>query len=232
MGFLLDILLPRRCLGCGRVGEYVCFSCRRTLRAIIPSDSVCPVCQKRAIGGATHPVCRGKWRIDGLTAFFLYWGVLRRVLKTVKYRSAFDVAGRLMALVPLTSHNLIPLVKNGFPAILVPIPLHLERQRLRGFNQSELFGRIFASAAAVQVEPGILTRFRMTVPQADLSDRKRRLANIRGVFRVNKPIADKYIRQPVILFDDVYTTGATLSDAAATLKRSGFRFVWGVVLAR
>lgn len=65
---LLDFIFPKKCVGCGRLGSYICSVCLRKIEPI--EHPACPVCQRQAIGGKTHPGCRTKYTLDGLVVGF------------------------------------------------------------------------------------------------------------------------------------------------------------------
>lgn len=215
----MDILFPKRCLGCGRIGKYFCDQCRKTIRVIAANEAICPVCERPAIDGATHPRCRTKYIIDGLTVFFRYDGIIRKAVKALKYRLIFDLASEFVSLI----HSL------DFPksSLFVPIPLHSSRFRERGFNQAEVLGRLVAEKLHVPVRTDILKRIKRTTPQVEMKKRDGRLKNMEKVFSVSSPVSPN-----ILLFDDVFTTGATMRSAANVLKRSGAKIVWGITMAR
>jgi competence protein ComFC len=218
---LLDYLFPRRCLGCGQWGHYFCLDCIKKIKLI--EHPICPVCGRPAIGGRTHPHCRTKYSLDGLHAFFVYEGLIKKAVSQLKYKFISDLAEELIALVSQQ--------RISFKAkVLLPLPLHPRRQRWRGFNQAELLGKILVERFHWQVQPDILERYRYTQPQVKLKSNERK-KNIRGAFRI-KPQAKNNRRLKVILFDDVWTTGFTLREAGQVLKRAGVKEVWGLTLAR
>ncbi|OGG27818.1 hypothetical protein A3A64_04775 [Candidatus Gottesmanbacteria bacterium RIFCSPLOWO2_01_FULL_48_11] len=228
---LLDLLFPKRCVGCGRLGNYFCKRCISSIKIIQANEAICPVCEKPAIDGATHPRCQTAYTIDGLTSFFRYDGVIRKAVKAVKYRYISDLAKEFVGLVPsLLFSNLYALSPK--PCFFVPIPLHWMRLRDRGFNQAEVLARNIAGQLHVAVYPDILKRTKVREPQVHMKSRKDRLANMDGVFAVsNDTLTHRHI-DAVILFDDVFTTGATMRAAANVLKRAGITRVWGVTMAR
>ena len=224
---ILDIFFPRRCLGCGRLGKYFCRRCRVSLRRL--ETSICPICEKPAIGGRTHPGCQTRYGINGLTSFLGYAGVAQKAIKTLKYRYVSDLASEFVSLVPdVVISNLSTLIPK--PCIFVPIPLHSARARERGFNQAEVLGRLLAQRLNIPVQTDILRRVKKTTPQVEMKDRKARLKNMGGVFAIQKNL--KSSLSSIVLFDDVFTTGATMRAAGSVLKRGGARFVWGITMAR
>lgn len=232
---ILDFLFPRRCVSCGKIGRYFCRKCCLKIEFI--TRPICPVCGGSAVDGATHPRCKTRYSLDGLTSFFRYDGVIRRAVKLLKYQFVSDLAKEFISLIP--SSLLQPITHNSSPITLIPIPLHPSRLRFRGFNQAEVLGKILAKRLNIPIRTNILKRVRKTTPQVEMKDRKKRLKNMEGVFAVNnlamKPFDSAQGRQysnvTIFLFDDVFTTGATLRSAANVLKRAGVKRVWGVVMA-
>jgi ComF family protein len=113
--------------------------------------------------------------------------------------------------------------------IIVPVPLHTERLRWRGFNQSLLLAQAIGRGQQIPVDPFLLERIRSTVPQTQLNERERQ-ANVRGAFAV--VAAERLQGKHVLLVDDVYTSGATVQECAKTLRREGAAAVDVFTLAR
>ncbi len=210
---LLDLVFPKRCVNCGKIGRYFCDTCRLLIRPIADNERICPMCGRLALDGITHPRCRSLYSLDGLTGFFHYDGPVKKAIKAIKYRYISKLASEFVSLIPD-----IKLPKG----ILIPIPLHVSRFRYRGFNQAEEFGKLLQ----IPMRTDILRRTKATPPQAEMK-RKERLENMKNVFRV-----DALPHQRIVLFDDVFTTGATMRSAANVLKRAGAEFVWAVTMAR
>lgn len=216
---ILDFIFPKRCVGCGRIGKYFCAVCRNSIRIIQPNERICPVCGRLAFEGVTHKNCRTRYSPDGLTSFFHYDGPARKAIKAVKYRLVFDLAEEFMSLTQIPD-------QVGDDMIFVPIPLHPHRFRLRGFNQAEVLGTILAKRLNLPVRTDILRRVKETMPQVEMKKRAGRLKNMEHVFGSAK------ISGNIMLFDDVFTTGATMRSAANALKRGGAAHVWAVTMVR
>ncbi|MBU2459605.1 ComF family protein [Patescibacteria group bacterium] len=224
---LLDLFFPKRCIGCDKIGRYFCERCKLRIRVIGEREAICPVCEKPAIGGAIHPRCKSRYSIDGLTSFFRYDGPVRKAIKTVKYRLVSDLVFEFIDLIPQFA---IRQLDNS--QLLVPIPLHSSRLRERGFNQAAILGKLIADKINIPLRTDILKRVRKTTPQVEMKKRDDRLKNMGNVFVVNNIAIQQYNNSAIFLFDDVFTTGATMRAAANILKRSGVKFVWGVTIAR
>lgn len=217
--YVLDFIFPKRCVGCGRIGKYFCAACRAKIRPIAFNEAICPMCGRRAFDGVTHPRCRTRYSIDGLTSFFHYNGIARKAIKAIKYRLVFDLAAEFISLI---SDIKLP------AGVIVPIPLYSSRLRDRGFNQAEVLGNILAKRLNITTRTDILRRTKATTPQVEMKDKKRRLANMQNVFSASGSLRGSSI----ILFDDVFTTGATMRSAGSVLKHAGAKHVWAVTMAR
>jgi competence protein ComFC len=188
------------------------------------------MCEKPAIDGATHPRCEGKYTIDGLTSFFRYDGVVKKAIKAIKYRFVSDVSSEYISLIPAEMFTALRMLKPT-PSYIIPIPLHRTRFNERGFNQAEVLGRGVASRLQIPLWADILRRIKQTTPQVAMKDRQERLKNMEHVFSVSDS-HQELSGQSVIVCDDVFTTGATMRQAANVLKRKGAAFVWAVTIAR
>jgi ComF family protein len=219
---LLDLVFPRRCLGCGQWGGYFCPECQKTIRFL--GTQICPECQKPAMAGKAHLGCQTKFSLNGLTCLFPYRGPVKKAIKKLKYRYVTDLAETLIELVAVKKKSLLK--KNQ---VLIPVPLHARKKKQRGFNQAELLGKLLANKFGWQFEPDLLVRQRFTQSQTKLKGQERR-ANVKNAFRVKKSIPKP--SQSYVLFDDVWTTGSTLKEAASTLKKAGSKRIWGLTLAR
>jgi ComF family protein len=115
--------------------------------------------------------------------------------------------------------------------VIVPVPLHRRRFLRRRFNQSAELARVLARRSGRPFEPTALARVKVTRQQVGLGLSERQ-DNVRGAFRV-PPEADIKVRgRRVLVIDDVYTTGATVSAAVRALKRGGAAAVDVLTFAR
>jgi competence protein ComFC len=221
-GAALDLLFPRWCLGCGREGAYVCPACREQLAAIVPP--VCGVCGRPLDGPGPCPNCAGlALATDGIRAPFLFGGLVRRAVHELKYNN-------LRGLAPFLAGLLYDYLKeNGIRGdVLVPVPLHQRRLRERGYNQAALLAVELGRLTGIPVITDALVRTRHTVPLARTVTVEERRARMKGAFAAGKGQAGG---KSVILIDDVSTSGATMSAAAAALKAAGATAVTGLAVA-
>ena len=165
------------------------------------------------------------------TAYGSYESGLRELIHLLKYnqvRPAANVLGRMLA---EAMEDLQPLFA-GSEVLVVPIPLHSSKLRQRGFNQSELIARAalkLKPSARFQLSAGSLERRRETKSQIGLSRHQRR-ENMRGAFAVAKP--EEIKAREILVVDDVFTTGTTVSECARILRRAGAAKVYVATVAR
>lgn len=217
---ILDLIFPKRCVVCKKVGSYLCCEDKKKIR---PAGTFCPVCLKSAVGGTTHEHCKKKLSIDGLVCLFSYSTPIKEIVHEVKYRFVKD----LQSLVEQEIKKADILETIDFRSFtLVPVPLSYSRKNWRGFNQAEILGSCVARRLEIPMDMKVLKKIKETKPQARLP-RNERLQQARGVFRATNSIEGRNF----IIFDDVWTTGATMKEAAAALKRKGAAKVWGLALA-
>ncbi len=117
----------------------------------------------------------------------------------------------------------------GDCSLVIPVPLHPKRLRERGFNQSLVLARQVAKWHAIPLDFSALGRQVHTDAQVNLSGKERR-ANVRGVFAVND--RSRVAGYRILLIDDVYTTGSTITECAKVLMQNGAREVVVLTLAR
>ncbi len=216
----LDLLFPKRCVSCGSLGAYICKNCFKKI--VFIDNPVCPICQRQAIGGRTHPGCAGRLRLDGLVVACRYRGPVKAAIQKVKYRWVTDIGA-----------TLVDFLKDSFwkfdlpsDLILIPVPLYPARLRWRGFNQAQLLTGLLSKKFGSETRD-VLGRVRQTETQVGL-DKKERHKNVAGAFSLRgQAISGKNL----MLVDDVYTSGATMAQCAKVLKRAGAKTVWACAVA-
>ena len=221
MSVFLDIFFPKVCLNCGKFGRYFCKKCRKKIA--FADRLICPMCLKTSLDGRTHQRCLSPFSMDGLIFSTYYRGIMKKALKTLKYRLVSDIAEELTGIFL----ERYPRQFMNFNLIM-PVPLHKTRLRERGFNQSEVLAKALAKRLKIRMVSGNLFRTKATVPQFNLEKKDRKL-NVKNVFVVRNPRI--FQAKKVAIIDDVATTVSTLRECAKVLKKSGASSVWGLVIA-
>ncbi|WP_199307084.1 ComF family protein [Alkalinema sp. FACHB-956] len=195
------------------------------------TDCLCPACQHQVLldrgqgAVAEHPATA-----DRVFAWGRYDRSVKRAIAQLKYGHQPQIGdwfGQQLAAAWIDRG----LSKASPRLIAVPIPLAADRRKQRGYNQAEQIARSFCQRVGYPLQPQGLLRVRETQAQYQLSGRDR-IDNLAQAFRLNPQWQQSPPRDPVVLIDDIYTTGATIQAATAVLRRSGIR-VWGcAVVAR
>lgn len=222
------LLFPPLCVLCGAAGaddRDLCHGCR----AALPINAIaCPRCALPL--AAPAPACgqclRAPPPFAAAHAPFRYGDPLDRLLTRFKF-AADLAAGRVLG--TLLVETVAVLLPND--AVVLPMPLHRRRLADRGFNQAWELARMLARGGGLPARADLLLRMRATDPQTGLDAASRR-RNVRGAFVVPPSRAPWIGGRPVVLVDDVVTTGATAAEASRALLRAGAAEVTLVAVAR
>jgi ComF family protein len=218
----IDTVFPPVCASCGQVGQLFCSACRLEVQWIV--EPICFGCgrpQAQPIDSCLN--CRNSpLPLERNRAAVLYVDPVRTVIHRLKFDGFFALAQPLAELML----EAWPRWRHDFD-LIVPIPLHPNRQRQRGFNQSELLVRQLCKRLGWVGDQSALKRNRWTRPQIGLSASERR-DNVDGAFEANHAVVSG---KRILLVDDVFTTGSTLASATRALLDAGAASVTGYCLA-
>jgi len=233
----LDWLFPPHCLLCQEQGSFICSSCQKQMSYL--DRQICPYCLKPSLTGQTHQGCQKGYFLDGLVSAFSYHPFFKKIIAKIKFEPYLFSALKDLTLNGLAyfedDDRFLPFknfIDNEDP-VIIPIPLHKKKFRQRGFNQAEIIGRLAAGHYGLALETKLLLRDKETKPQFSLEKKDRR-QNIKGAFIINnKRLANCSTNlPPVLLVDDIWTSGTTMKEAARVLKKVGIPKVWGLALAQ
>ncbi|MBN1449107.1 MAG: ComF family protein [Bacteroidetes bacterium] len=223
---ILDILYPPLCLGCERrihVRDVLCAHCLLELHPYPQSSA-----QSLQHLASLHHVC------DALMMSVGYEyeddGVLEHCIRAMKYRQLHAVGewlGRLLG-----ERLLQTPILEGNP-VLVPVPLHRVKRMERGYNQAAYLARGVASECGLELQEHLLRRVRYTTSlSASKMKQDERKEHIRAAFAVD-PVRIRIVAgRPILLVDDLITTGATMGECVRVLNDAGFPEVRLLALAR
>jgi ComF family protein len=219
-------LLPPHCLLCGQGSDTardLCTACA----ADLPRNRVC--CPRCALPlEAPAPLCgeclQHEPPFAAAAVPFVYASPLDQLETRFKFGGNL-AAGRVLSELWIDAlHESSPVL----PQALVPVPLHRERLRERGYNQALELAKPLARAFGIALRGDLLVRSRATAAQSNLDAAARR-RNLQGAFEVNGNLT---LPEHIALVDDVMTTGATLRECARVLRRAGAARVDVWALAR
>ena len=220
---LLTLLYPQSCVHCGDSGDLFCSACRQKIAYVAPP--LCPLCGYPSPDGCLCRRCRQSGLVlDGIRSVVFFEGPLRQAMHALKYRGLRSIAG------PLADLMADYWRRTPLPAdVIVPVPLHRQRLRERGYNQAAVLAQAFGHEISLPVRENWLVRTRATATQIDL-DAAERKQNVAHAFQCRDD--DSIAGRQVLLIDDVCTTGATLDACSQALQQAGAQSVWGFTLAR
>ena len=233
---LLALLYPQACVVCQKSVEsrqlgVVCASCWQQTRIFSSADTLCWKCGAHSLGASAPDQkevirCRrcDEHAYTAARACGAYEGALRAVVLALKRephlpRRLAELLIKTQALPPLNEATLV-----------IPVPLHPQREKSRGFNQAKAIASVIAAAASLPLDVASLIRTsHAEVHRAGLDARGRR-DTVADAFQVSySKLVDG---ERVLLVDDVFTTGATVSACAEALREAGAREVFVLTIAR
>lgn len=235
MDSFFSVLFPSYCDLCHQLisraaDSAVCLNCWSKIQPI--RENICQRCGDIFISTAVPQAwqcgrCRrGLNQFDSCRSYAVYEDPIREIVHRFKYGKRARLGPRLAGLLYSIWLND---EKVREAEVIVPVPLHRQRERARGFNQSTILARCLSRMTQKPFETKMLIRSRATSSQTGLSHRQRR-QNVSHAFEVKRP--DVVRGKVCLVIDDVFTTGATLNEIARTLKQSGAKKVVALTLAR
>lgn len=228
----MDLVLPDICRVCGgaiNTGDGLQGICGTCFNQVRYRKSNC--CRRCGIAYAGHVdsdhFCGSCLQLppsySGALSICEYEEPVRGLLHRLKYQSDTSVLPSLATIVNRSEWA----DPAGFDWI-IPVPLHIDRLRSRGYNQALLLARLLFGSKNACVHPFLLQRVRDTAPQAGLDGGERRM-NLRGAFSVSRP--ELLMGRAVCLVDDVLTTGTTANVCSTVLLGAGVSSVEVVTIA-
>jgi ComF family protein len=228
MNIIQYSLLPANCIFCNKHAESFLDLCNICQKGLLPLNIQCSHCaQPLEIHSSKKQIC-GRCQnkppaFDKVYAPYIHQGEIRYLINQLKFEKAYKNS-RLLGL--LLSQFLLT-TQAVRPDIIVPVPLHIERYRQRGYNQTLEITKVISKDLAIPIEYKNCLRTQNTPHQISLN-LKQRQHNIKGAFTIKQPLTVQH----VAILDDVMTTGATVNELAKTLKAAGAKRVDIWVCAR
>ncbi len=206
MGIIVEMVFPKTCVGCGKIGQYLCEKCQNKIEII----------------GADY---KNK-KVEGRIGLFKYHGVIKDLISLVKFELVSEAKTEIGKMIAEQLRENYPnileyWVKNKF--VIVPVPLHWRRKNWRGFNQAEIIANEVGKIINLKINNNLIIRFKNTKKQVT-SNKIERSINIKDAFKtVGK------LPKNIIIFDDVWTTGNTIKNIIKIIPKN--RKIWVLTLA-
>lgn len=203
----LDLLYPPFCCGCGKFYTYLCPNCYQQINFIpLPLSISLETNYLESVYVTAH-----------------YEGVIKKLIKTYKYKSVKDV-GKLLAELIWYS-TALPKVD-----LITYVPLNKSKLSKRGFNQTEIIAKELSLLIKLPCIP-MLVKVGKYKDQASMESKEERLNNLKDAFVISALFDKPKGINSVLLIDDVITTGTTLNEAARIVKECGIKKVYGYAIA-
>jgi ComF family protein len=209
------------CLEClasfERLAGPACQCCGRPFLSAVAAQAQEPLC---------HACRRGVYAFDLARSHAAYNDPMMKAITLMKYEQVTRLGNWFAArLAERVAENAEALAAD----VVVPVPLHPQRQRERGYNQAELIARPLAKLLGLPLRTYLLVRTKPRPAHHRLT-RHERWQTVRGAFATRTGTQVDKLR--VLLIDDVFTTGATLDSCSRTLQQAGAARVMGLTVAR
>lgn len=230
---IIDILLPPRCISCGKIvigSDSLCEDCFNEINFIAkpycskcghpfeeaPSDKklLCACCMQKK---------RTPFRLS--RSALRYDDVSKQMVLSFKFMDKTENAIAFAKWLKFAGNDIF----NEGVDVIIPIPLHFSRLLKRRYNQSALLAKELSKITGIKVDYTTVIRHRKTKPQVEFCGHAR-VSNVKDAFSVKHPEKLKGLR--VVLIDDVMTTGSTLKECALALKKAGVKSVDTLTVAR
>lgn len=220
---LLDIILPKKCIGCNRTGSFLCEDCYSLVE--INPYRYC-LCDKPRIlsGNIKCKLCQKKYLDSIYSATSHNDFIEKKIIHEMKEH--FQLKSLCL---PISALILTHLQEVGFEfkqgMLIIPVPMYKNEERQRGFNQAKEITKIISSSLGIDSSIDNLIRIKKMLNRNE-SDNKERLLS----FILKKP--EEIRGKDIILIDDLYNTGETMEECAKKLKEAGATLVHGVTFIR
>ncbi|MCF4966618.1 ComF family protein [Nostoc sp. CMAA1605] len=193
-------------------------------------QSNCPLCQRstsgvvcenctRQLQKCHHPQPQALWKPPiPVLSWGIYGGLVKRAIAVMKYENQPQIARPLGQWLGETW--LLHSLHQEKQIVVIPIPMHANKQKQRGYNQAALIAQSFCQTTGLKLKLNGLTRIRETQAQFGLSVSERE-QNLAEAFVIEPDLLKRHKNASVLLIDDIYTTGATAKSAVTTLRQAG-----------
>ena len=222
---IFDILFPPLCLACEKyIGkncvELICQPCASSITIL--SAPQCPTCGGRLPMNTKACHSNAPYLLAAATTYAN--PAIQQLIWQLKFKH-HSAAAKILAQLLNRHIQASNLKLSSF--LIVPVPLHISRERKRGYNQSALIAKELGALLNIPVELNALTKIHATEAQTKMKTHADRKKNLINAFK-----CDELSKSQIVLVDDVTTSGATLEEAVKALRQAGAHRVIAAVVAR
>ena len=209
----LEYIFVPSCGVCGKIGEgYLCKNCGKVLERYVECDD--------NFANLREDIEKKKLHI------FQYKEIVRKLIIQYKFNNKSYLYKTFCEFI-VKNKKAFDFIKSY--DIIIPVPIHKKRMRERGYNQSELISKELASMCDLAIYTNVLTKVKNNKPQSTL-DQKEREENTKNVYKLIN--SEKIYNKKVLIFDDVFTTGATISACVREIEKASPSKIGVLTLAK
>ena len=226
---LINLLFPPVCLSCNsRIfskTDSFCKECRKELSMFL-DEGICSVCGAKMKGKSCNVCLNSNFLFDKARSVFMINKVVRNLIHNYKYKDLPKI-GKLLSTfaVNYIKKNRVFLDTD----IVIPVPLHRVKKRIRGFNQAEIIAKEIAKSFNWKNSDKIVLRNKFTETQTKLSKSERE-KNVENAFKINHRFNIE--NKNIMIVDDVFTTGSTVNSISKVLKMHNSGKIYVFTIAR
>lgn len=233
---MINLIYPRRCPVCDEVihrqGYCICYECKDRLVKV--REPICKKCGKM-LEDDTIEYCfdcqrKPKNYIEG-RAVYVYDSLMKESIARFKYKGKKEYAEFYSNAIV---ENLGDYIKKRNIELIIPVPIHRDKLKVRGFNQADVIARNIGEKLGIKVESNALVRIINTKPQKELNNIERSM-NLSNAFKINSSNI-KYKKSienvnNILIIDDIYTTGATVDSCAKVINKLKYKNIYFVTIS-
>lgn len=221
--FLLDIIAPKKCIKCEKIGNYLCKTC---LEEIWYHEDICYVCKQKSKNFKTHWYCENDHTYFKQILILTHYKNfnIKYLIKQAKFHHKFEIFDDF-------AKYLITLLQNNLDTpesqiILIPAPMFFLKKLWRWYNQAEILTKKIAKYWNYEYNSKIIKKIKHTKPQSHLS-KVDRIINLQNTFKINLWELEKYKNHTFVIVDDVISTWTTFVEISKILKKHWItKIIW------
>lgn len=211
--FILSILYPVFCLGCGKYGDIVCEKCLLNERNI--RNVICTRCATILEYENQKHKCRCIEYLDEVYSVYVFEGIVKSIIKKCKYKGEYSWLKHLLDITKTQDFKILKIRKTNEQVYIHPVPLSSNKLKSRGFNQSDIIAKKLSEVLNVKTVD-IAKKINNTTSQALKSSIEERKRNTKDTFYIKRH--PKLLIDTIIIVDDIFTSGETVKELSRVLR--------------